>query len=206
MYYVGVTFYHKQHPLEDVIAPKSLIWRKRGEGLYMTAKGKKVGNNGLGAKFFVAISYNKGVVLCEQWDSNEKFNGANYNKFIKEKWEEALRKSNNSKNKLVLQDGCPVQNSKKANLAYDNIGYNPFSIPPRSPDLNPIENMFHLVRVELAAQAERNNITTESFEQFSLRVKGNIGKTSFDVIDKTIESMPKRIQAVFRSKGIRTKY
>lgn len=206
MYYDGVTFYHKLHPYDDVIAPQSLVWRKRGEGLLMSAKGKKEGNNGPGAKFFVGISYNKGVIMCDQWDSTVKFNGINYNTFVKERWRPALEKCTNPRNKLVLQDGCPVQNSKQAKLAYNDVGCKILGIPPRSPDINPIENIFHLVRLQLAAEVDARNIKTESFEEFSARVKATIEGVSIQVIDKTIESMPKRIEMVKTLKGLRTKY
>ena len=35
-------------------------------------------------------------------------------------------------------------------------------IPPRSPDLNPIDNMFHIVKNDLERQAICENITAES--------------------------------------------
>ena len=145
-YYDGVSFYHKQNPFNDAIAPKSKIWRKPREGLTMTCKGKKEGNNGRCAKFFVAIAYGKGVIMCEHWDPDVKFNGANYKEFVKRHWPAALENSTNPRNKLVLQDGDPVQKSKQAHLAYDAIGCKIFNIPARSPDINPIENIFHLVR------------------------------------------------------------
>ena len=37
--------------------PKAKIWRKRSEGLKLTQKGKKTGNNGRQVKLFVAIAY-----------------------------------------------------------------------------------------------------------------------------------------------------
>ena len=57
----------------------------------------------------------------------------------------AFRDSINPKNKLFLQDGNPIQNSKKANRAFDAIGCKLFAIPARSPDVNPIENIFNRI-------------------------------------------------------------
>ena len=145
-YYDGVTFYHKQNPFSEAIAPKSKISRKRKEGLTMTCKGKKEGNNGRCAKLFVAIAYGKGVVMCEHWNPDVNFNGVNYKELVKKHRPSALENSTNLVNKLVLQDGNPVQKSKQAQQAYDAIGCKIFSIPARSPDLNPIENIFHLLR------------------------------------------------------------
>ena len=44
---------------------------------------------------------------------------------------------------MFVQDGDPSQNSKAAKTALSKIGAVQFSIPPRSPDLNPIENVFN---------------------------------------------------------------
>ena len=146
MYYDGVSFYHRLHPYADSRAPRKKVWRKRGEGLQITAKGRKEGNNGTLVRLFVAISHGKGVVMCEEFNPEQKYNGENYASFVKENFPEAMQISSNGRNKLILQDGDPVQNSKKAKNAYTEIGAKIFLIPARSPDLNPIENIFHLVR------------------------------------------------------------
>ena len=59
----------------------------------------------------------------------------------------------NQKGKLFSQDGDPRQNSKSAQKAFDHVGYSLFAIPARSPDINPIENMFNLVRKQLTEDA-----------------------------------------------------
>ena len=59
----------------------------------------------------------------------------------------------NPTGKLFLQDGDRSQNSKKAKTALDEVGSRQFSIPPRSPDLNPIENIFNLVKAKLREDA-----------------------------------------------------
>ena len=94
----------------------------------------------------MAIAYGKGVIKCQQWDPEVKFTGRNYQKFVKEHFPNTLELSTNPDNKLILQDGCPVQKSKQTQMAYDGIGCKIFSIPARSPDLNPIENVFNLIR------------------------------------------------------------
>lgn len=73
-YLEGVSFYHKYNPLDDARVPKGKIWRKRKEGLSVTAKGTHVGSGGRVVKMIVAISYGKGVIYCEQY---EKLDGDN---------------------------------------------------------------------------------------------------------------------------------
>ena len=49
----------------------------------------------------------------------------------------------------------------------DLVGAIKFSIPPRSRDFNPVENVFKFVKSELRTQAFKKNINYESLEQFS---------------------------------------
>jgi transposase len=50
-----------------------------------------------------------------------------------------------------------------ATKALEDIVAEMHVIPPRSPDLNPVENMFHIVKNDLERQAICENITAESF-------------------------------------------
>ena len=91
-------------------------------------------------RLFVAIAYGKGVIMCEQFPPDLRFDGVNYRQFVLEHFPLALEKSTNPVQKLVLQDGDPVQKSRQAHLAYDAVRCSIFDIPARSPDSNPIEN------------------------------------------------------------------
>ena len=54
--------------------------------------------------------------------------------------------------KIFVMDNDPSQTSAKARAVLTEMGYTMQKIPPRSPDLNPIENIFHLVRKRLKAR------------------------------------------------------
>ena len=56
---------------------------------------------------------------------------------------------------MVIQDGDPSQNSAMACAAMDRANCELLKIPPRSPDLNPIENI-KLVSDALRKQAIRS--------------------------------------------------
>ena len=172
----------------------------------MTRKGKKEGNNGKKVRLFVAIAYRKGVIMCEQFSPDLTFNGPNYRQFVLDKFPLALQRSANPVEKLVLQDGDPVQKSAQARLAYDELRCSIFDIPAHSPDLNPIENLFHNVRRELHKQAKENRIEKESYQNFVVRVMETIRSMPTDVIDRTIESLPGRMRMVINTKGDRSKY
>ena len=79
-------------------------------------------------------------------------------------------------------------------------------ITPRSPDINVIESIFHLLRMNLEEEAVTENITCETFEQFRDPVLKSLERLPRDVIDRTIESLNDRIDAIISSKGSRTKY
>ena len=78
--------------------------------------------------------------------------------------------------------------------------------PFRSSDINPSENVFHLVKNLLESEAIQENITCETFEQFKTRVLRTIENVDPTIIDKAIESMPQRIRLIIKGKGYRTKY
>ncbi|XP_028419243.1 uncharacterized protein LOC114545017 [Dendronephthya gigantea] len=160
-----------------------MAWRRPNEGLKYkcTAKGSHEGTGGKVAHFIAAIAYGKGFVLCEQY--NGKLNGQSFADFIRENFPRVFSSCSHSKGKLFLQDGDPSQNSKKANDAMHVVGARKFSIPPRSPDINPIENIFNLVKSKLNSDAIEKNIQYENFKTFSERVNETMEKFPTDVID-----------------------
>ena len=154
--------------------------------------------------FMVAISYGKGVVLCEQW--GRPITGDKFAAIVRCCFKKAFRNSANPKAKHFLMDGCPRQNSKTAMHAIDRVDGKVFRIPAQSSDLNPIETFFNSVTIKLNNDAIDKKITRESFEEFSQRVKETMLSFSSKEVDKIIDSMDKRITAVMKGKGERTKY
>ncbi len=53
----------------------------------------------------------------------------------------------------------PSQRSKTAWKAMNKAGATLFTVPPRSPDLNPIENLFHIVKKSAGYDASINMAT-----------------------------------------------
>ena len=154
------------------------------------------------AKYFVAISYGKGVILCEQYNS---LNGEYFKTVIEREFQRMFRESQKA-SKLFIQDGDPSQNSAIARAAWKRAGAKLIAIPPRSPDLNPIENIFHIVKRILQVDAIKKNITFETYEQFSSRIVQTFRNLDQTLINNTILSMDKRIDTIIKKKGSRTKY
>lgn len=103
-------------------------------------------------------------------------------------------------------DNDPSQTSKLALEALEEKECELSVIPPRSPDLNCIENIINVVKDSLEKEAIEQNITSETFEEFQDRVLRTLGNVDSSLIDRVIESMPLRIKPVLKGKGYRTKY
>ena len=143
-------------------------------------------------------------MLCEQYE--ERFTGKYYAEFVRKHFPRAFTNSANPRGKLFLQDGDPRQNSVAAKRALDDVNAKLFSIPPRSPDINPIENLFHLIQSKLDRDALDRNITKETFERFSERVKETMENYPVETIDKIIDSMDGRMTEMIKCNGQRLKY
>jgi transposase len=213
MWTEGISFYldgtgwvHKTNPARNARTSRTRTWKKESESLSRncTAKGKKEGVGGRMARFMVAIAYGKGVVACHQYQGH--IDGEKFSKMVTNLFPEIFKNSANPVRQLFLQDGDPSQNSRLARDTWEGLGYSMFAIPPRSPDLNPIENVFHLIGKKLKKDAIDRKLDSETYEQFCARARRTVLNFDRDIIDKTISSMPKRIRLVIKGKGLRTKY
>ena len=205
-YHDGTSFAHKRNPWNQARSTKSVTWRKRKEGLLLncTAQVTKVGCGGKMANFIVAMAYNQGVVLCEQY--HELFTGECFANFIRNHFDDTFSSTQNPNHKLFLQDADPRQNYKKAKRALEEIGVQLFAISLHSPDINPIENLFYLVQKRLDAQALFKSITQKYFIQFFARIKNTLQKFLLHTINKIIESMNTRMSVIIKYKDQRIKY
>ena len=72
--------------------------------------------------------------------------------------------------------------------------------------MNPIENLFHLVTNQLEKDALELEISHESFQEFSDRVKKTMLNFPKHKIDNIIKSMGKRVGMIVKRRGERLKY
>jgi transposase len=205
-YFDGVGFAHKYNPFDQARAPKSMAWRRPQDGLSFsrTARGSHEGTGGRVVHFMCAMAYDKGMILAEQYLG--RINGEKFAEIVRRIFPDLFRRSANPLGRLFLQDGDPSQNSAQAKRAFDDVNARMFSIPPRSPDLNPIENVFNCIKADLKQQALDNEITNENLESFTERCRQTLLDYPIENINNTILSMPKRIDLVIELKGQRTKY
>ena len=98
----------------------------------------------------VAISHRKGVLTCESYD---KMDAQYFTSFIDQHFDTMFETSGQGLTRLWLQGGDPSQNNRPARDASARCHSEVLKIPPRSPDLNPIENIFHIVSRKLEKDA-----------------------------------------------------
>ena len=104
---------------------------------------------------------------------------------------------------VVFQhDNDPKHTSKATKEYLMNQELEILPWPAQSPDLNPIEHLWHYLKVKIGSYENRPT-SIHSLWQY---VDEKWNKISVEVCQKLIETMPKRIQAVIEAKGGHTKY
>ena len=204
-YLDGVSFIHKCNPKSAAMAPKARVWCRKSEGLQVTSKGSKDLAGGKRLHVMVAVAYHQGVILKEPY---EKLNGNFFANFILRHSNLCFARAGHKKDgkRIFVQDNDPSMVSKAAMTALHEIECELFKLPSCSADINPIEGFFHILKDLLEEQAIENNITKKSFEEFQKRVLRTSEQLDPDIIDKAIDSMPRRMKAIIKGKGSRTKY
>ena len=203
IYLDAVSFLYKENPLEAARSAKTRGWLRRSEKLLVTVKGRHEHDSKSGSvRFVVGIAHGQGCVLCHKYD---ELSGASFAQLLKQNLPAAFARGQKS-GRVVLQDNCPVQNSAAARAAYESFGVVRQIIPPRSPDLNPIENLFNCVKLFLQEEAIEKRISKETIDQFATRVEHAIHTVCGLYTDATVDSMPKRIRQILGSRGRRASY
>ncbi|KAG1168311.1 hypothetical protein G6F71_009160 [Rhizopus microsporus] len=109
-----------------------------------------------------------------------------------------------SKNHVyLLHDNDPKHRSKMTQEWLKSNEVKVIDWPAYSPDLNPIENMWHFVKCELVKYDEPPKGMLELWERVEYIWNSKIDK---DICLRYINSMPERIQAVIKAKGGEAKY
>ena len=196
---------YKRNPFDQAIAPRARVWRKKSEGLAhgCITKGRKEGTGGKVLRLLVAISYDKGVICCEPY---EHMTGGNFATFVDQHFHRLFQLTGKGNSRLWMQDGDPSQNSALAKAAIARVNSTVIKLPPRSPDLHVIENVFAIVNRQLRKQARDRKIRCETFEEFKSRVKNTFFTLPFVTVNRLIDSIPKRMDSVIRNRGVRLKY
>ena len=98
---------------------------------------------------------------------------------------------------IFQQDNDPKHTSKKATAALEDLGLEVLDWPPQSPDLNPIEELWRVLKLRLGNYKTMPAGVEELWE----RIQKEWQEIPTSLVVTLIESMPARIRAVIRAKG-----
>lgn len=104
--------------------------------------------------------------------------------------------------KIFMHDGAPCHKAKSVSKYLDDHRIPVLRWPGNSPDMNPIENVWNCLKVELG----KDNITnkTQLIERIIHHWHHN--EKLAETARNCISSMPRRIAALLKAKGRSTKY
>jgi len=103
---------------------------------------------------------------------------------------------------IFQEDNAPCHKAAAANIWKENNNVMVLPWPAQSPDLNPIENFWQDLKRRLRL---KNYKSKNKIELFDL-LKEEWFNTNPEKINKLIDSMPRRVDAVLKSGGNPTRY
>ena len=101
----------------------------------------------------------------------------------------------NNNNLIFQDDNDPKHRSKKTLKWKINNKIKSLKWPSCSPDLNPIENVWELLKKKVAKTKTNTKI------EFINCIKSEWNDIKMEIINNLIDSMPNRIQKVINNKG-----
>lgn len=103
---------------------------------------------------------------------------------------------------IFMQDGAPCHTAKSVKNFLNSSNVSLLLWPGNSPDLNPIENVWEMLKREVAKDQVTNKV--KLIERIIFHWNHN--QHLKDMSLRCIDSMPRRVQAVIAAKGGLTKY
>ena len=103
--------------------------------------------------------------------------------------------------KIFMQDSAPCHVSKESRDWFQRNKIELLEWPGNSPDLNPIENVWRIMKVKVSARCPGSLLDL----QFALKHVWALDITQ-ELCKNCVNSMPRRLQAVIDNKGGHTKY
>ena len=176
------------------------VWKKQGEGLSDRLVEGTLKHGGGSLMFWGCFGWKGTGHSCK---IDGKMDADLYVEIIEDELINSLYHWDYSIDDITFQqDNDPKHTSKKAKRCFKENKIQVMEWPPQSPDLNPIEHLWGVLKRKLAAYERPPTSMKELWE----RVQVEWEAISEQECQKLVESMPARIHAVLQAKGGYTKY
>lgn len=126
--------------------------------------------------------------------------GTSYRAIIDKNILSSSRKIGLGRRFLFQQDSDPKHTSKTVKEYFKENKINQLEWVPQSPDLNPIEHLWDIVKRELRKTQTSSKIMLKS------QILETWNNMPSELLQKLVHSMPRRLEAVIKAKGGPTKY
>ena len=179
---------------------KKWAWKKTGEGLSDRLVEGTVKFGG-GSLMMWGCMLWEGVGFGCKIDG--KMDAELYTQILEDELQQSLEYYGKSVADIIFQqDNDPKHKSKIAMKWFEDHGYIVMVWPAQSPDLNPIEHLWRMLKMKIAEYPEPPKGMLELWE----RAEAEWNKIEKEACQNLIESMPRRVEAVIKAKGGYTKY
>ena len=176
------------------------VWKKAGEGLSDRLVQGTVKFGGGSLMMWGCMTW-EGVGMACKIDG--RMDADLYVQILEDELQQSLEYYDKSADDVIFQqDNDPKHTSKKAKTWFQDNGYEVMIWPAQSPDLNPIEHLWNILKNKLGEHPEPPKGIIELWE----RVEEEWNKIEAETCQKLIERMPRRIQEVLKAKGGYTTY
>ena len=100
---------------------------------------------------------------------------------------------------IFQQDLAPARSAKATSTRFKDHGIHVLNWPANSPDLNPIENLWGIVKNKM-------RYARPNAEELKATIRATWASITPQQCHRLIDSMPRRVAAVIQAKGAPTKY
>jgi len=176
------------------------VWKSAGEALsdHLVEGTQKFGGGSL--MMWGCMTWEGAGYACK---IDGRMDADLYCQILEDELQGTLNYFNKSSDDVIFQqDNDPKHTSRKAQTWFEDHGFSVMKWPAQSPDLNPIEHLWHHIKRKLGEYEEPPSGIHELWD----RVETEWEKIEPRVCQNLIESMPRRVEVVFKAKGGYTKY